>query len=179
MKGWRTIAINVLTFLVAMFGWEDLTKFLDPQQIVLGAAVVNMALRWVTTTAVGQAPPAADSGPTPPAAHGSVVLLVAAAGLTGCAGSQLPVIADVVSRADFWCLMATTKSVESAATAIMDQVPNGTDKDKAQHYVEVALKVKGLTAPAACTILKAYEAQQAASATPTVPPADRLLPEKP
>lgn len=172
MKGWRTIAINVLTFLVAMFAWEDLTKFLDPQQIVLGAAVVNMALRWVTTTAVGQAPPAADSGPTPPAAHGSVVLLVAAAmGLSAC--SALPKFSEV---APLICSYATLDEAQKAVNDLAAKLPDGTDKTRVQKGLVLAEE----SADAVCVFIKAMEAKRAAQSAASGPSAaDRLLPEKP
>ena len=54
MKGWRTVAVNVLTFGAALFTWEDMSKFVDPQVIVMVQAGINFALRFVTTTAVGK-----------------------------------------------------------------------------------------------------------------------------
>lgn len=53
-KGWRTIAANVITFLVTLAGWEELSKFVDPQHIVQAQAVLNILLRLLTTTPVGK-----------------------------------------------------------------------------------------------------------------------------
>ena len=54
-KGWRTIVLNGLTFLAAFLTWDDLSKFLDPQVIVMGQAAINVGMRFLTTTAVGGA----------------------------------------------------------------------------------------------------------------------------
>jgi hypothetical protein len=56
MKGWKTLAINVglaggtaaLTYLAGI----DWTQYVSPQIAIIGAAVVNVALRFVTTTPV-------------------------------------------------------------------------------------------------------------------------------
>jgi hypothetical protein len=158
MQGYRTIIINVLTFLVALFGWDGLIKFVDPQYIVMGATAVNTALRYVTTTAVGQAP--VQPAPQLPGAVPIVLLLALAAGLSGCAAHKTPVVADVVSAAPFWCTLATGPAIDTAAGAIMAQVPKGTDQATAQRYVDLALQIKNMAAPAACMLLKSYEAQQ-------------------
>lgn len=49
MKGWRTIAVNVLTLATAFFAWPELTSMVDAKYIVMGQAVINLLLRWVTT----------------------------------------------------------------------------------------------------------------------------------
>lgn len=54
MKGWRTIAVNVLTFGTALFAWDGLAQFVDPQFIIMGQAAINVALRFVTTSPVGK-----------------------------------------------------------------------------------------------------------------------------
>jgi len=56
VKGWKTLAINTgiaagvatLTYLAGI----DWTQYVSPSVAVIGAAVVNMALRVVTTTAI-------------------------------------------------------------------------------------------------------------------------------
>lgn len=87
------------------------------------------------------------------------VLAVLAAGLSGCAAHKTPMVADVVSAAPFWCTLATSPAIDTAAGAIMAQVPKGTDQATAQKYVALALQIKDLTAPAACMLIKSYEAQ--------------------
>lgn len=68
MKGWRTIIANVILALIAawnnFFGGDPAAQ-IDPsaaqahidsinQALVFGGAVINMALRYLTTTPVGQ-----------------------------------------------------------------------------------------------------------------------------
>jgi len=53
MKGWRTLAANAITFLTALFAWDDLATFVDPQVIIMGQAALNIALRFITTSPVG------------------------------------------------------------------------------------------------------------------------------
>lgn len=52
MKGWRTITVNVLTLATTFFAWPELSTTVDPQYIVMGQAVVNILLRFVTSTPV-------------------------------------------------------------------------------------------------------------------------------
>lgn len=52
MKGWRTIGVNVATFLVALLAWPELTKFVEPQYVVMGTGVVNIFLRYITSTPI-------------------------------------------------------------------------------------------------------------------------------
>ena len=52
-KGWRTIAANVLGGLLILLGWDFLTQFVDPKIIAEAIVVINLILRWLTTTPVG------------------------------------------------------------------------------------------------------------------------------
>ena len=52
-KGWRTIAMNVISGLVVMLGWDQLTQWVDPQVIAGILVMLNLILRWLTTTPVG------------------------------------------------------------------------------------------------------------------------------
>jgi hypothetical protein len=53
MKGWKTVLVVVLQAAVYLFGWEQLTEYLDPQYIALISAILMLVLRMVTTTPVG------------------------------------------------------------------------------------------------------------------------------
>ena len=48
LKGWRTIGINVLTLLAVLLAWEPLATWVDPQYLLEGQALVNIALRLLT-----------------------------------------------------------------------------------------------------------------------------------
>lgn len=54
MKGWKTIAFNVVTGLIFLLGWQPLTQWVDPQYIALAMGGLNLILRFVTTTPVGK-----------------------------------------------------------------------------------------------------------------------------
>ena len=52
-KGWRTIAFNVLTGLTVFLGWDFIAQLVDPKIIAEAIVVINLILRWLTTTPVG------------------------------------------------------------------------------------------------------------------------------
>ena len=56
MKGYRTIIVNILTFSSAVLAWDQLSVFIDPQYIVLGQSIINIGMRFLTTTPVGATP---------------------------------------------------------------------------------------------------------------------------
>lgn len=53
MKGYRTIAVNVLALAGFALGWPQLSEVVNPQYVSLALAAVNLALRFVTNTPVG------------------------------------------------------------------------------------------------------------------------------
>ena len=62
MQGWRTMAFQGLTVVIAWantkFGFIDLTTEESTAVVVTILAMVNGVLRWRTTTPLGQAPAA-------------------------------------------------------------------------------------------------------------------------
>jgi hypothetical protein len=54
LKGWRTIGVNVLMGLSFLLGWEQLTEWIKPEIIATILAIVNIALRYITTTPIGK-----------------------------------------------------------------------------------------------------------------------------
>jgi len=52
MKGWKTVAFNVVSGLIFLLGWGPLTQWIDPQYIALGVIVGNFVLRFFTDTPV-------------------------------------------------------------------------------------------------------------------------------
>jgi hypothetical protein len=54
MKGWKTIAINVLTLIVTVAAWPQVIALVDPQYLMAVMALANMGLRYITTTPIGQ-----------------------------------------------------------------------------------------------------------------------------
>ena len=52
-KGWRTIIVNVLTGLTLLLGWDFFATIVDPKIIAEAIVVINLILRWITTTPVG------------------------------------------------------------------------------------------------------------------------------
>ena len=52
-KGWRTISANVLGGLLILLGWDFLTQFVSPKIIAEAIVVINLILRGLTTTPVG------------------------------------------------------------------------------------------------------------------------------
>lgn len=57
MKGWRTIAFNILAAIVPILELTELRDVIPSEYIpwyMLGVVLANMALRYVTTTPVGK-----------------------------------------------------------------------------------------------------------------------------
>lgn len=57
MKGWRTIVFNVLAAIVPVLELTELRAVIPADWLpwyMLGVVLANMALRYVTTTPVGQ-----------------------------------------------------------------------------------------------------------------------------
>jgi len=81
-------------------------------------------------------------------------ILVLALTVSGCGlGSSL--VRDVVSAAPAFCSEADYDDVKSAKRAVLKQIPEGTDKDKA----EAALVAAELTTKALCNMVKTVEGQ--------------------
>ena len=53
-KGWRTVAVNILTIGGALLAGPTLAEYIAPQYVVAGVAAINIVLRWLTTTSVGE-----------------------------------------------------------------------------------------------------------------------------
>ena len=53
MKGWRTIAFNVLSLAAAALAFPELAGVVPPQYLLIAVPVVNIALRLITTGPVG------------------------------------------------------------------------------------------------------------------------------
>ena len=57
LKGWRTILFNALSFAVLLLAMPEFIAVLPPEWVpwaALGNVLGNMALRYVTTTPMGQ-----------------------------------------------------------------------------------------------------------------------------
>ena len=52
LKGFKSIAIAVLSFLTFALGWEGLTELIDPQIVAMAMAVLMALLRFVTNSSV-------------------------------------------------------------------------------------------------------------------------------
>lgn len=52
MKGWKTIVVAALQLAVYVFAWPQLTQWLDPQTIATIAAILMIALRFVTKSPI-------------------------------------------------------------------------------------------------------------------------------
>ena len=57
MQGWRTIAINVLTGASILLAGDDILQVVDAKTLLELQAGVNIALRFMTSTAVGKTVP--------------------------------------------------------------------------------------------------------------------------
>jgi hypothetical protein len=68
--------------------------------------------------------------------------------------SALPTLSKIAPTI---CAFATSDEAKQAALALINQMPDGPDKDKAM----LALPVAQLSGDAACTFVKALESQQA------------------
>lgn len=63
MKGYRTILINILSAVASILEVSDITNYLNDTQalyFMVGLAVINIALRLITTTPVGLSEPLID-----------------------------------------------------------------------------------------------------------------------
>ena len=52
MKGWKTVIVSVLSFLVFALGWDGLKELLDPQYIAIAMSIVMAILRFLTKSSV-------------------------------------------------------------------------------------------------------------------------------
>lgn len=53
-KGWKTMAVNGLTLVVAITAWPQVVELVDPQVLLFISAGANMVLRYFTTTSIGE-----------------------------------------------------------------------------------------------------------------------------
>lgn len=90
-----------------------------------------------------------------------VMLMLAALSLPAC--SALPTLSKIAPTI---CAYATSAEAKSAALSLIQQMPDGTSKDKAL----LALPIAEMSGDAACTLVKAIEAQQMAQAAAAHPP---------
>ena len=58
-KGYRTMVINGLMLGAFLLTWGPLATLVDPQYIAMATTVINLGLRYITTTPVGTPPPTA------------------------------------------------------------------------------------------------------------------------
>ena len=56
MKGWRTIAINVLSLAGVVFASDEIFRFVSPERALEILGVINILMRLMSTTPVGVAP---------------------------------------------------------------------------------------------------------------------------
>ena len=56
-KGWRTVAINLLTIGGALLAGPEMAQHVPPHLVIVGVGAINIVLRWLTTTPVGEAEP--------------------------------------------------------------------------------------------------------------------------
>ena len=58
MKGWKTLLLNTLIAggvgALHFLGGQDLAEYMKPEYAVLGTAVLNFGLRFLTSTPVGK-----------------------------------------------------------------------------------------------------------------------------
>lgn len=52
MTGWKTILVAVLSGLVYLLGWEQLTEYVDPQVIAILMSIAMAVLRFLTGTKI-------------------------------------------------------------------------------------------------------------------------------
>jgi len=52
MKGWKTITFNVLSFVSVLLAGDNLAQVVDPKLLLEIQAIINLALRFLTTTPV-------------------------------------------------------------------------------------------------------------------------------
>ena len=56
-KGWRTVAVNLLTIGGALLAGPEMAQHVPPQYVIVAVGAINIVLRWLTTTPVGEAEP--------------------------------------------------------------------------------------------------------------------------
>lgn len=54
LKGYRTVLILVLQFLIYALAWPLLVNYVNPQIIVLASTLIALFLRFITDTPVGR-----------------------------------------------------------------------------------------------------------------------------
>lgn len=52
MKGYKTIGIAVVSFLVYALGWEQLTAYIDAQIIAVISSVLMFVMRFLTSSSI-------------------------------------------------------------------------------------------------------------------------------
>jgi hypothetical protein len=52
MKGWKTVVIAIISFLIYALGWEQLVQYLDAQMIALISSILMFIMRLLTKTPV-------------------------------------------------------------------------------------------------------------------------------
>ena len=57
LKGWRTIALNVMTAVIALVAMPQITEMVPAQYLLVGVNVLNIAMRLITSTPVGVSQP--------------------------------------------------------------------------------------------------------------------------
>jgi hypothetical protein len=50
VKGYKTILVAVISFLVYALGWDQLVNYVDPKTIALLGSVLMLALRFITSS---------------------------------------------------------------------------------------------------------------------------------
>lgn len=61
LKGKKTIIVNVLSFATLLFGWDQIGQFVSPKVVAEAITVINLILRFVTTTPVFDAGTGSDT----------------------------------------------------------------------------------------------------------------------
>lgn len=54
MKGYRTLAVNALSLVIILCGWDQITQYVSPEILAAILAIANALLRLITSTPVGQ-----------------------------------------------------------------------------------------------------------------------------
>ena len=63
MKGWRTLAINVLSLAGVVFASDEIFRWVSPERAIEILGVVNILMRFVSTTPVGGQPVSTEIKP--------------------------------------------------------------------------------------------------------------------
>lgn len=77
MKGYRTLAVNALSLVIILCGWDQITQYVSPEILAAILAIANALLRLITSTPVGQG------------VAKVVVLLLLVVPVVGCSGLAL------------------------------------------------------------------------------------------